>query len=228
MLVLALTASTAKASVGLFSEQKCLVERSHFDSRKHNEFLNQALEDCLHEAGVSWAQIDVIAVDIGPGSFTGLRVAVNIARALGFSLNKPVFTATSLEILLDDASIQNPNQTIALINAYKNMVFYSWKDEETGLIKTPSAIAAEDFEQMYFVNNPRAKRPSPCVGDGFQTYSHIWTSNLTLAQPDCLHPNIAALASLAAQHPERWLKDWKLVIPLYIRASAAEENQHRG
>jgi tRNA threonylcarbamoyladenosine biosynthesis protein TsaB len=217
MLALALTSSTARASIGLYTPDETLSERSNSDPKKHSEFLNPALEAIMQESGKSFAQIDVIAVDGGPGSFTGLRVGINLARALSYSLQKPVLQVSSLSILLAEAGGEHQ---LALINAYKNMVFYSV--QKHGAETEPAVVNAIDLESAL-----KQDLPLNCCGEGYQVYQAIWSPALFWNSQNIQYPSSKILAKIAFSRKNFWTKDWKSLIPLYIRASAAEENQVR-
>ena len=79
MKCLALTSSTSQASIALGDESH-IFERSHSVPRGHTEFMNTALDEILKQSGWQLSDLDLIAVDHGPGSFTGIRVSVSIAR----------------------------------------------------------------------------------------------------------------------------------------------------
>jgi len=218
VIVLALTCSTAKATVGLYSETETLIEKFSDNPKRHSEFLNQAIENCLNEKNISWSQIDVIAVDHGPGSFTGIRVACNIARALCYSLEKPVFHTHSLNILLQ--SSHPGKDRLALLNAYKNMVFFN--SEVGGNISSPEVAQASDLQSKI---QGLFSLPVPCVGEGYSVYQQVLGPSFQEIPGSDRYPEASALAQLAQLHKNEWTKDWKLIIPLYIRASAAEENK---
>ena len=217
MLALALTSSTARASIGLYSPHETVSERTNDDPKKHSEFVNPALQEIMQESGKSWAQVDVIAVDGGPGSFTGVRVGINLARTLSYTLKKPVVQISSLSVLLEEAP---GDHDLALINAYKNMVFYSVKKGSTESL--PAVVSAVDLEKTL-----QDQLPLNCVGEGFEVYQSIWSPALTWNPRNIQFPNSKTLAKIAFSKKNLWTKDWKSLIPLYIRASAAEENQVR-
>ena len=104
MLLLGFDTATAVTTVGLVQSgvdgiNEILGEQSHRDPRRHGEVLPVQIEDVLHQAGVTPSDLDAIAVGIGPGAFTGLRVGLATAEALGLALQIPVYGASTLDVI---------------------------------------------------------------------------------------------------------------------------------
>lgn len=99
MLVLALESATETAAVALADEAGVIVSAEVCRGRHHAESITPSIEFVCTRAGVSMRSITGICVDVGPGLFTGLRVGIATAKALGFALGVPVVAAGSLEVL---------------------------------------------------------------------------------------------------------------------------------
>ena len=98
MLVLALDTSTALTTVALVaSGGDVLAESSHLDARRHAEMLPRLVRDVLASSGSTPADLGLLAVGVGPGPFTGLRVGVAFARAAAHAREIPVVGAMSLD-----------------------------------------------------------------------------------------------------------------------------------
>jgi tRNA threonylcarbamoyladenosine biosynthesis protein TsaB len=107
VLLLGLDTATAVTTVALVqsgpgAEPAVLGERSHVDPRRHGEVLPVQIEDVLHAADVTPADLDAVAVGIGPGAFTGLRVGLATAQTLGQALQIPVHGVSTLDVLAYD------------------------------------------------------------------------------------------------------------------------------
>jgi tRNA threonylcarbamoyl adenosine modification protein YeaZ len=72
-----------------------LAQRASSDTRSHAELIGQFIADCLADSGVSTGALSGVAVGMGPGPFTGLRVGIAAARAFGFGIGKPVVPVVS-------------------------------------------------------------------------------------------------------------------------------------
>lgn len=81
------------------SGSQTLFKQSKDMARGHAEALMPMIEEVLEEAGWAYEDIDLIGVTRGPGAFTGLRIALSTARALGLSLSKPVIGVTNFDVI---------------------------------------------------------------------------------------------------------------------------------
>lgn len=224
MKILALDASTMIGSVALLSAGKLLSEERSENQRTHSEFLNQSIESVLSKNNCAISDIDIFAVGIGPGSFTGIRVALNAAKALSYSFSKPIADMTSLEILAS----QTTEDCIAIINAYKNMIYFA-EFKNGVLVGSTSAIEAVALEARLQALGYGPTNPILTIGDGYLAYENTFSASLRRTLHRASELSDYPLASLLARavYEKKNIattKDWKSVLPLYIRASAAEEN----
>jgi len=102
--LLAIESATDTVGVGLIRHDGGSAERVHVGGRAHAELLAPAIEEVCAVSGTEVADIERIAVDVGPGLFTGLRVGVATAKALAWSLSVPLLGVSSLDILAAAAS----------------------------------------------------------------------------------------------------------------------------
>lgn len=232
MLILALDTSTKMGSVALCKETngtlQILAERSSERQKSHSEFLNLAVEEVLHESRCSLSQIDVFATSEGPGSFTGLRVAGNIAKTFAFSFSRPMFIANSLVTLAKQGDF--PEVSVCLLNAFKNMVFCALYEGQKQII-APCALTLPELEQKILAYaHANALDQIECFGEGFSVYETLLSQDLlrvlkqTKGSP--LYPEAKTLARLLVDNKNLGRTiEWNSFTPLYIRASAAEENK---
>ncbi len=107
MLVLALDTATPAVTVGVVELGHSPVERAgrvREGARKHVELLMPAVLEASDEAGVRPADLDALVVGTGPGPFTGLRVGMVTAAALGDALDRPVYGVCSLDAIAASAA----------------------------------------------------------------------------------------------------------------------------
>lgn len=103
MILLAMDTSTSAITVAVHDGERALVERAVLDARAHTEHLAPLVSDALVEAGLRPTDVTDIAVGVGPGPFTGLRVGLVSARVLAHTLGVPCHGVVSLDALAHEA-----------------------------------------------------------------------------------------------------------------------------
>jgi tRNA threonylcarbamoyladenosine biosynthesis protein TsaB len=122
MTILGLETSTAVCSVGLYRTSMPEIELSLLESHIHSEKLLTLVQDVIRSSGTALDQLDAIAVSIGPGSFTGLRIGLSTAKGLSFALGKPLVAVSTFEAIAEAAWRRYPtfSAITVLVDARKN------------------------------------------------------------------------------------------------------------
>jgi tRNA threonylcarbamoyladenosine biosynthesis protein TsaB len=195
----------------------------------HSEVVTGAVRILLERNALQLREINLFGVGVGPGSFTGIRVGINMMRAFAYSFKTPLFGYSSLEALALSTHRQEL-PIVCLANAFKNMVYgatYTWT--ETGSLQelvAPCALGLDQISQLF-------NGPSLVVGNAFDIYQKFFPHNMLSLmsreahQPD--EPQVQFFSSrLDLQARRDTQNDWQSVKPLYIRASEAEEKLKKG
>lgn len=223
MILLALDTSTAEGSVAVLERDRLLATRKWSRKGSHSELLTHEIEECLKDAGLSPAKLEGICVGVGPGSFTGIRVAVNTARTLGYALSLPIFTYDTTELLAEGVR-KSHLPAVTMVNAQKNAVFVSTFAIRADIWVRETALTMVEVDGLEsLVPGPRL-----CVGDGFDAIFPLLTptlvSNLVRDPNQSDFPSAEVLGRTAWRNRDsRPPLVWKDVQALYIRASGAEE-----
>ena len=154
-MLLALDTASPAVTVAVADGAQVLAERSTVDARRHGELLAPAIEAVLDQAGVARGDIDRIAVGVGPGPFTGLRVGLVTARTLGAVLGVPVLGVCTLDVLAlmaVGAGVTGPFRVVT--DALRKEVH--WAAYETG-------AAPMDLQR---VDGPHVERPGSATWEG--------------------------------------------------------------
>lgn len=101
MLILALDSAVARCSATLVAGSEVVAGYQQNLDRGHASVLPVMAQDCLRDAGLQATDLDLIAVTVGPGSFTGIRGGVALAQGIGVAANRPVIGVTVGEALAD-------------------------------------------------------------------------------------------------------------------------------
>jgi tRNA threonylcarbamoyladenosine biosynthesis protein TsaB len=227
MRVLAIETATLEVGVAVADESGLLATVTARPGRRQVETLHPAIADVCRIARVTPADLDGVAVDIGPGLFTGLRVGVAAAKALAAGLGLPVVTATSLEILL--AAIP-PGFAVVVPVVDMRRGEVAWlmpggPTTGTPRVGTPAELAGELAEAV-----PRGTdQPVLLLGDGALRYREELAgsvaTSLVFAGTELAAPPVGSLAVLAISAMKSGSSsDPAAVRPVYGREADARIN----
>lgn len=229
MIILACETSTLLGSVAILENEKVLAYEQSPRQGSHSDILNIFIERVLLSSGKKLSDIDLFVSGIGPGSFTGIRISLNTIKTLAYCLNKPVLGINSLQTLAAQCFLSSRYEAfkslpvVAMINAYKNMVYvatYRFQNAVIVEVKAPEVIRVQSIGAYL------TERSIVC-GAGFLAYEkYISESGITHAIrvtefPD--EPHAKYTGVLAYQKSASALS-WSQLLPLYLRSSEAEEN----
>ncbi len=146
MNVLALDTATAACSVALWSDGAVLARRFTAMARGHAEALLPMVEAVMAEARVAYADLDLVATTVGPGTFTGLRVGLAAARGLALAGGLPIVGVTTLEALAHGTvSEQRRGQPVAAaLDARRGEVYLQVFDARLAPLGSAVAVAPAD------------------------------------------------------------------------------------
>jgi len=226
MLILGIETSTGASSVSFWSERGRVGGSTVARERGHVEFLMPAVMQTAELAGVSLDQLSGVAIGLGPGLFTSLRVGVATAKTLAQVLNVPIVGISSLDLLAFNARF-SPKLICACVDARRGEVFAAfYRQAPHGVHRLsdyaawePKALAAEAIargEEVLF------------VGNGALVYHEELGEIGEVAGGASQYPRAEALCELAAPILERGEAiPVALLEPLYVRRSDAEINWER-
>ena len=166
MLILGIDTSTKICTCSIFdSENGVIAETSLSVKKNHSNIVMPIIDNLFKISDLTINDIDKIAVAIGPGSFTGVRIALGIAKGLAMALNKPLIAVNELDILEAIAS-GNENEIIPLIDARKERVYYKYQN-----------TYVDDY-LINLISNFNKNKKYIFVGDGAINYKNILKDNL--------------------------------------------------
>ncbi len=97
--ILLLETATRVCSVGLAFNGKLMALRESFEQRSHAELITVFIDEVMQEAGIQLSGLDAVAVSMGPGSYTGLRIGVSTAKGVCYALDKPLIAIDTLQAM---------------------------------------------------------------------------------------------------------------------------------
>lgn len=223
MQVLALETSTEYCSVALWQDG-AVVERYELAGQKHSELLLAMLDALLKDAGLRIKDVDGIAFGMGPGSFTGVRIACGTTQGLALGANLPVAGVCTLLAL---AEASGKSRVIAALDARMSELYLAVYERRAGVwvalvepcLCKPEDVPAVTGDDWYG------------VGSGFAVHGVALQARYAgqLQGVDAAAvPRAAAIAVLGAeQFAQGRGVDAALALPLYLRDKVALKTAER-
>ncbi|PCJ23338.1 MAG: tRNA (adenosine(37)-N6)-threonylcarbamoyltransferase complex dimerization subunit type 1 TsaB [Flavobacteriales bacterium] len=154
-IILGLETSTKICSVAVSDGDKLLALREEGGEYSHSEKLTVFIQSTLKEARLKLPDIDAVAVSKGPGSYTGLRIGVSVAKGLCYALNKPLIAVDTLQAMaLGMSKAEDLGLYCAMIDARRMEVYTAIYDLNNNMIEEVSAkIIDKDSFENYLKEN---------------------------------------------------------------------------
>lgn len=210
MIILGIESATARAGVALGSPEGVVASAHVTRGPRHAEILAPTIRFVCDQAGLCLDEVDVVAVDIGPGLFTGLRVGLATANGLAQALGLPMVGVSSLD-LLAHANQHAGDDIVSVIDARRSEVYaarYGVTADGVKRVMEPTVLApAVLLEQL------RETPDVVLVGDTLRGSGALFA-----------YPSAETLVEVAAAYPVVALG---AIEPLYLRKSDAELNADR-
>jgi len=222
--ILAIDTSTSIAGVCLFSEDGIIGEFLMNNLKSHSKNLVPMVDELLKYVNVEMEDIDVIAVSLGPGSFTGLRIGLSVAKGFSYSLGKPIVGISSLDGLAQNVA-HFDGIICPMIDSKNGQVYTALYKSENQKIERISEPYCTDLEGL--INIISEKRDILFVGDGI----YLWEADIRnklgerayFAQASHNSVRASSIAQLAYHRAQEGdFDDLFKLVPIYIKKSQAE------
>ncbi len=218
VLILGIESATSRVGCAIGGHEGVIASVHSSRGRRHAESLAPQIQFACDQAGVALREIGVVAVDVGPGLYTGLRVGVTTAMALAQTLRVPMIGVSSLDLLAFPAA-HTSRVIVAAIDARRGEVFHaSYRAVPGGVqrITEPAVDRPGDLCSAIEANNDDVL----LVGDGALQYGDNFegVSGIEVADRSLAFPSADALVSLAHARAlrEEFVRPDQIE-PLYLR-----------
>ncbi len=195
-MLLAFDTATPHVTVALHDGDRVVAEYSSSESMKHGEMLAPGIADVLAQVGAASRDVTAIAVGVGPGPFTGLRVGLVTARTMALALGVPVYGVCSLDILAAEAIDAGHDEFLIATDARRKEIYlasYASRQRVGGPeVVKPADVATDEL----------------VIGRGALLYPEAFPNS---AGPE--HPDAAVLADVVVRERFELLDP----DPLYLR-----------
>jgi tRNA threonylcarbamoyladenosine biosynthesis protein TsaB len=225
VLILGIDTATVQVSCAIGGHEGVLASTLSSRGKRHAESLTPAIQFICRQARIELSEISVVAVDLGPGLFTGLRVGVATAKAMGHGLRVPMIGVPSLDLLAFPVRFTS-RLIVAAIDARRGELFYAFYRQVPGGVQRLGEHrvgTADDLASELLASGEECL----LVGDGAIRYRDVFDglNKVDVVGADLAHPSASSLVMLAHAQAlrEEFVKPWDLN-PTYLRKPDAEIN----
>ena len=220
MKILNVSTSSNIASVSISENYKCILELNINNNKTHSETLFPLIDKLFHDTNLKLSDIGLVACDIGPGSFTGIRIGISSVKAIAESLHLPVIDVSSLEALAYNIQNKNCKTICSLIDAKNNQVYCGIFDQNYNLLED---YLADDINIV--IKTLQKYEDIIFVGDGAIVHKDL------LKIKDFQYDNVIHSKNIAKCAYKKFknnnTKTADLLMPLYLRKSQAERMKQK-
>jgi len=144
VILLGLDTALGACSAAVLDDAQVLAHEHVLMQRGHAEALAPMVERIMRQSGMPFSRLDRIAVTTGPGTFTGQRVGIAFARALGVALEKPVIGVTTLDAMTEQALAVQPFAfAVAAADAKRSEIYLGARSAKGEILIAPELVAIE-------------------------------------------------------------------------------------
>lgn len=223
MLILAIDTATKIGSVALYEDKTGIIgEINLYVKVNHSNVIMKAVDSLFDLSGYTIKDVDKIAVTTGPGSFTGIRIGVAIAKGLAYSLKKPIIGINELDVLAETGE-EREGLIVPLIDARKERVYYSqYKYENRKLVRKEEY---KDGELRDILEKLKGEKVV-FIGDGAIVNQELikeimGEDNIVFSKVNSI-PRAAMAAQMALYHEDDNIYTLE---PFYLNKSQAEREK---
>ena len=217
--ILNIETSTAPCSVALTAEGMVLCHREMLEGRNHATLLSGFIKDCLDYAAEKELSLEAVAVSMGPGSYTGLRIGLSEAKGLAYALDIPLIGVDTLQLLCCQVMFTDPELTgeeifVPMIDARRMEVYTAAYDMSLSTLmpQQPLILTPDSYSDLLATG-----RPVLFFGDGSAKAREVISAPNARFVPD-IHPLAIDMIALAERaYLNRDFIDKAYSVPNYIK-----------
>ena len=228
-LILSVETSGTQGSIALFKEVTLSQVNFSFRVKSYSTVIFPFLKKLLETTKISLKDIDYYALNIGPGSFTGLKIACALIKGLCLKYNKPIIKVSSLEALAYFFPFFSYS-ILSLVDAYTKEVFlamYKWEKNKLKTLISPVCITFKKLSEVINKDEPILV-VSETIEKWKEELKEMLGKNI-LFPPYVVELNASHIAKIAwhkLQQEEAAFETPETLKPFYLKASEAERKKN--
>jgi tRNA threonylcarbamoyladenosine biosynthesis protein TsaB len=218
-LILCIETATEVCSVALLQDGKLIALKESQGSNEHSSQLTLFIDEVRKSSGKLFSDLDAIAVSVGPGSYTGLRIGVSAAKGLCYALEKPLISISTLKGLALSAlntygETLKPNTVLCpMIDARRMEVYTALFDQKLNEISPVNALIVEKDTWFLYDDMQLA-----IFGSGAGKCKDLYINHLNIHFPGIVFPSAKSIGHLAEEKFNK--KEFENIAyfePLYLK-----------
>lgn len=222
MKILAVDTSSKICAVAILEDSNAIDEIKLDNGKTHSENLMPILKEVLEKNNITLDKIDLIAVSVGPGSFTGIRIGIASIKSIAEVYKLPVASVTSLETLARNIETEDADTTIvSLIDAKNNQVYAGFFDNQYNLKENEYA---DDINVI--LEKASKYNKFVFVGDGAKIHEELIKNKFANKEIVFAENNSQSAINTGKLGYKKFLesnlKNADTILPIYLRKSQAE------
>ena len=230
MKILSIDTSSKICSVAVLEDTNVIIEKNIDDSLTHSQKLMPMVDSILKELNMKLTDFNLFSCNIGPGSFTGVRIGVSTVKAFCDVTNIPTTSVSSLESLAYNtlnSNIENEvNIVCSLIDAKNDNVYCGIFKKETNCFTQLEDLYAKNINEILDILTKYSSSPILFVGDGAVFHKDLILENFSnsLFVENELNKQTSVSIGIAGfnKYNNGFYGDSNSLSPLYLRKSQAE------
>lgn len=215
--ILNIETSTTVCSVALSSEGQIVDHHENYDGPNHATLLSQMIDDVLSTAKRKEMKLDAIAVSIGPGSYTGLRIGLSEAKGLAMGLDLPLIGVNTLQLLTVTAMFKeffdDDTLYVPMIDARRMEVYMAVYNNALEAIVEPQAMILDEDSMADLLGTHKLVM----IGNGAQKAETVIHHHNAQFMPDVKPVAVEMMALAEKAFRERRFIDVAYSTPLYLK-----------
>ena len=217
--ILNIDTTTAVCSAALTAEGMILCHDEEFEGRNHAAMLSDFIKKCLDFARDKELNLDAVAVSLGPGSYTGLRIGLSEAKGLAYALNIPLIGINTLElmatrVMFSTDDVDPDSILVPMIDARRMEVFTAAYDFGLQELLKPGPLILDENSYSDLLSTGR---PVLFFGDGSAKAADVIKAPNAVFVPDVVPLAVDMIALAERDFAQRKFIDLAYSTPLYLK-----------